>query len=604
MLGVTACADPPPDEVTHQVIEGDGYRVYVHRNAELTEAASVPESIEGFESVEVYADSLVFSFSESPGDALKSGRVVAGSGGEGGYIRRIIETRDLGEGEFEVTTEHAHLTEFFADVAFYLEADPYADQWHSSDDDDGNYSPFGSQQQPMQRTQGGGQSGRGKNLSLLSGMNPLKCKQLPGFEVEFSKNWSAIPSYWFALDIAREGDDWLPGVSMVSGGGRLELTAENNLKFAGGAGFDCSWEFENAPTLWKLPVSFVVPPGVPVNITLVLEPTARAGLKGKAQVKGNFGSSYSDNLFFGASYFGAEFLKKYPGFATEEESNGWNGAVGHRPPTPASARPNEWSYHHGNDPVFTFDPRVVGQLSLTGYAEAGLMLGIYAYDTVGPTFTAGPAAELTVSADTDCKLKIDGKLGMDVKAGGVVKVPVIDLTVFELSGSVGAFAGHKLAHEDVAEACSAEDPFEMVCYEGLSDCTEYQNDRIDADGQCSCMGRLGIKPFVDGCQETAPMTQTPACVDDQFTCCALHTQSSIGECQCWSSDALAEYAETFETYEEACKYFIADLATNLESWLPVASCPVDQTPGGWEVQRSDDLGDAVRALSPRLQRWR
>jgi hypothetical protein len=613
-LLLSACGAPDDElvaEAPGRVIEGDGFRMIVYREAQLTDAASVPQDLPGYRSVEVFQDRLVFTFDGSPGSSLDVGRVVAGaSDALEGYVRTVTALSELGDGRFEVETEPAMLTDFYADYAFHYETTPYADQWISSDDGDENFAG-GDQVSPLSyRTQGEDEpeltGGRGKLVSLFRRSGAaFTCDDASGFNASLStglanldNEWSVVPSFWFDYDVSVPDDSVWPAVAMVTAGGQVEISAKASVKMSQSAGLECGWEYENALPIWKF--AHVVP-GTVVVLEHTIKPKASAKVTAKLEVKGDFDLHYTQTLLFGAGYYGRDYMKDYDG--PRGELGSWTPELNTPPPVPTAVKTDGWVPFKRNDYKLVPEPHMGGQLSVDATARAGLTYGIAVMGLAGPTFSIEPTLSAEFLTSSECAMGYRGKAGLELTAGGLVKVPVIDLTIASLTLGELEFVGYDTGEKSLnSTACSGDDPWVLECNQGWNECFKEPH---PADGACSCMSR-----FVPSAVETAgceTMDIVAACETDLYPCCAVNVVSPVGECQCWDAEQLAPYYEQFGDYQESCKHFTADITNDItnelgDNWIPSEKCPADMTPEPAAAQRFGSVEEAIEHLPERLRR--
>lgn len=352
----------------------------IFRPPVLRDEARHPELDGELSSVEVFPDRLVFTYSGPPASPPAVGQVVAGALG-GGYLRRILNVTELSAQRFELGTESAYLTDYFADIHFRAVFEPPTDVWVEGD-------------------------GVGARSDALGGsVNLIKTEVAPGCDLESGAvevGADFQPTFEMEVDIS-----WREGLKEFRFlvGGNLELFTALR---SGEASLGCSWD-RTFESLQKEFTSTFFVGFVPVVVTHTLVPEGKYSLSGSVQVP-----------------------------QVEFEARGGVGFTGGAVYEDGAWAPVSEGTRTG---TVSFDIEEGGNVTITSRLTAGVNYQAKLYDLAGPQMNLGPYVEGVAMSDL-CMWNANADVGLQLNIGARADIPVIDYSLAEYnSGAIDVLSG-------------------------------------------------------------------------------------------------------------------------------------------------------------------
>ncbi|MEQ8457014.1 MAG: hypothetical protein RLO52_26245 [Sandaracinaceae bacterium] len=399
IAGLTSCtpgSSGPPAEDDPEV------EVEILREIQLTQNARLPESRDGsLVDVEVFEDRLVFIYEGTPKLALESGHVVSGVL-HGGYLRRLVERRELSPERIEWTTEHAELGELIGDGHFIVHMRP-------GDGDDSfvlrtGDGDVGASTEPLD-----------SGWSLLTPeVRNISCGGGRTGTVTFDPRFDMDADADIEIDLR-----WSFGRFYIPRGelhyARFELMGSIapgiTIETSESTAVSCAWSLtsflrERGVGVPKREWVTTFPVGpVPVAVTHTIEPSFDITVGGSVET--------------GASTMSADVTLGFRAGAVYDREGGWRGI---------------------------WDPQRSGSVSLTASepgtltvtAGAGGAVGYLAklYDTAGPGVSLGPSMTGNFRVLPDrCTWEADASAGLGVTVRAKLDIPAFDYTLAEYSHS-------------------------------------------------------------------------------------------------------------------------------------------------------------------------
>jgi hypothetical protein len=352
----------------------------------LTPDARLPEQDPAFERVEVFPDHLIFHYRGNPAQILAMENVVSGVQ-SGGYLRRITEVTNNGDGSWTVQTIHAELGELISEGHFSAHMVPGTNSFH----------------QPGLTTAG---------LDWSLGTVDLGACSVGGTgSVEVTPSLSADFSMDVDIDIdpcirrSRWGIPYPAGcfnsAQFIANG---SLSAGVELETSAGVSLSCERDLIPEATANRLKrewtTTFAVGP-VPIVLTHTLSPTASLSASGSVTRAATMGVSGRVGIRAGAEYSGGQWRRVW---------------------TPTG----EGSAHLSRASCI--------DISVSTELTAGIEYELKIYDAAGPSISYGPqvSGEFNASfSGTEWTAEVSGGLGGSI--GASLEVPVIDVTLAEIS---------------------------------------------------------------------------------------------------------------------------------------------------------------------------
>ncbi|MEC7522530.1 MAG: hypothetical protein VYE22_21760 [Myxococcota bacterium] len=399
LAGVTSCtpgsSSPSGDEEPEVDVE-------ILRPIQLTQNARLPESQDGhLVDVEIHDDRLVFVYDGAPKVALESGDVVSGVL-HGGYLRRLMDRRELAPGRIEWTTEHAELGELIGDGHFVVHLRP----------GDGDES-F------VLRTEGGDVGSSSEALdsgwSLLTPeVRNISCGGGRTGTVTFDPRFDMDADADIEIDMR-----WSFGRFYIPRGelhyARFELMGSIapgiTLETSQSTAVSCMWSLTSYLESRGVGVpkrewvtTFPVGP-VPVAVTHTISPTFDITVGGSVET--------------GASTMSADVTLGFRAGAVYDRSGGWRAIWD---PT-----------RTGSVSLTASEP---GTLSVTAGAGGGVGYLAKLYDVAGPGVSLGPSMSGTFRVLPDrCEWNADASAGLGVTVRARLDIPAFDYTLAEFTHS-------------------------------------------------------------------------------------------------------------------------------------------------------------------------
>jgi hypothetical protein len=397
LLLATACTPETTADDPEQTVE-------VVREIELTARARIPENDSNFQSVEVFADRLVFHYSGTPEQSLEPidlgtygtyAPVVAGSRG-GGYLREITSIREVSPNVFEAQTGPAYLTDLIASGHFRVHHNPSASSYTD-----------GENVAARAELEGG--------VTLLPIGLGEACEASSGGSVEVDPTLDLDVD--FDIDINIDVDvDWGwtgPSISgrLVSAdfvmSGSLELGAEVTASTNGSVSCEVDLiDFArdrgiNVPSReWTTTFAVGV---VPVVLTHEVGPTASISVEGSVET----GTATATGSVTYSIRAGTEY----------REATGWR---------------EVWEPRRASSG--SFEVGMPGTVTIEAGLSAGVEYECKIYDLLGPKIGLEGSLTGTFSSDL-CEWEGEVSAGISITGGGSIDIPVIDQTLVEFSFS-------------------------------------------------------------------------------------------------------------------------------------------------------------------------
>jgi hypothetical protein len=395
---------PLPDEIE------------VIRDITLTENARIPENDPAYTGVEIFDTRLVYSYSSAPTIELEPGHVVVG-GAEMGYLRHVRSVGAFQNGQLEVTTEDAYITDLIADGAFRIRTHPEASAWMEWD---GIVS--------------GRQSALETKLSVFSSGTDWGLTCGGGISADITPIFDIDLDLEIEMDLRRDTLDLLPHVhsALFAISGQIDVGIQ--LKSAVALSESCTLNVIELlrnrlgnPNAFKLRLPTIQGAigVIPIRVTHSIEPVF--------EIEGTLQADVGPLEMTATVGFGLRS-------GIEKIDNG------------------DWQLiwepsRRGS--VDLMAPDSIGRISASAQAAAGLQYSAFLWGLVGPSFALRKTTTGAVSLNPDtCEWRATVNAGSDFVTGVHIQIPVVETEIASIMTT---------ATLSDAQIASTEGTFDFLC---------------------------------------------------------------------------------------------------------------------------------------------